>query len=106
MNMRIKIQLMVMMFIQFFIWGVWYVPMGAYLGEAGMSSVTGYAYSTTAWAAIISPFFVGMIADRFFSAQQAWNLKSFLRSYAVIMVSLSKNHEPLSTKIYSNRMEL
>lgn len=59
-----------MMFIQFTIWGAWAVTMGAYLNKIGFSGVDiGNAYSTTAWAAIVSPFFIGMIADRFFPAQ-------------------------------------
>jgi nucleoside transporter len=70
MKLGIRIQLSVMMFIQFTIWGAWAVTMGAYLNKIGFSGVDiGSAYSTTAWAAIVSPFFIGMVADRFFPAQ-------------------------------------
>lgn len=70
MNIVTRIQLSVMMFIQFLIWGAWAVTMGTYLGKIGFTGVQiGDAYSTTAWGAIISPFFIGMIADRFFPAQ-------------------------------------
>lgn len=66
----VTIRLCVMMFIQFFVWGVWYVPMGPYLGGLGFSNgQIGWAYAFTGVAAIISPFFVGMIADRFFPSQ-------------------------------------
>ncbi len=59
-----------MMFIQFFIWGVWYVPMFPYLSGMGIApEKIGLAYSFTGVAAMISPFFVGMIADRFFPSQ-------------------------------------
>jgi nucleoside transporter len=69
--MSVRVQLMIMMFIQFFVWGTWYVAMGVYLPKIGFSnSQIGLAYSTTGWAAIITPFFMGMIADRFFSAQK------------------------------------
>lgn len=72
MSMSIRVQLSVMMFVQFFVWGAWFVTMGNYLG-AGLGfegSEIGRAYSTTGYAAILSPLFVGMVADRFFSAQK------------------------------------
>ncbi|MCH9022793.1 MAG: MFS transporter, partial [Planctomycetes bacterium] len=71
MNLIVRIQLSVMMFIQLFIWGCWFVTMWPYLAEIGFDdSQKGNAYSTTGWAAMISPFFVGMIADRFFSTEK------------------------------------
>src|SRR5919112_4353485 len=67
-----RVQLSAMMFLNFFIWGAWYVTMGTYLDKVlGASGVqVGAAYSAMAIATIISPFFVGMIADRFFAAQK------------------------------------
>ncbi len=67
-----RLQLSAMMFLEFFIWGSWYVTMGTYLDKVlGASGVEiGAAYSAMAIATIISPFFVGMIADKFFSAQR------------------------------------
>jgi nucleoside transporter len=61
-----------MMFLEFFVWGSWYVTMGTYLDKVlGASGVqVGAAYSAMAIATIFSPFFVGMIADRFFAAQK------------------------------------
>lgn len=70
MRPQVRIQLSVMMFIQFFVWGAWAVTMGTYLLGIGFQpSDVGNAYSTTAWAAVVAPFFIGMIADRFFPAQ-------------------------------------
>ena len=67
-----RIQLSALMFLEFFIWGAWYVTMGTYLDKVlhATGLQVGAAYSAMAIATIISPFFVGMIADRFFPAQK------------------------------------
>lgn len=72
MHKQIKTKLSIMMFFQFFIQGSWYVTMGTYLGRTvNFTGVQiGLAYSTAAIAAIISPIIVGMIADKFFSANK------------------------------------
>lgn len=70
--MKIKIQLCVMMFFQYFIWGAWYVTLGTYLLTALKADAVqvGSAYATFSVAAMISPFFTGLIADRYFPAQR------------------------------------
>jgi len=72
MKTKIGVLLSSMMFLQYYIWGAWYVTMGTYMGTVLKSSGMdiGAAYSAGAIATIISPFFVGMIADRFFAAQK------------------------------------
>ncbi|MDZ4861325.1 MAG: nucleoside permease [Candidatus Hydrogenedentes bacterium] len=71
MTMAVRLQLSVMMFIQFFVWGVWFVSLATYLFAINFTgTAVGSAYGTTNWGAIIAPFIVGMIADRFFSAER------------------------------------
>lgn len=70
MNPVLRIKLSVMMFFQFFIWGAWYVTAPNYLGTIGFTDADfGWTYSVGPIAGMISPFFIGMIADRFFPAQ-------------------------------------
>lgn len=67
-----RIQLSVMMFLEFFIWGGWFVTMGTYLGTTigAKDTQIGEAYGTQALGAIIAPFIIGLIADKYFSAQK------------------------------------
>ena len=65
-------KLSVMMFLEYFVWGAWYVTMATYMTEYLKSSgvQVGAAYSALAIATMISPFFIGMVADKYFSAQR------------------------------------
>ncbi|WP_043981175.1 MFS transporter [Novosphingobium sp. P6W] len=70
MNIGIRARLSLMMFLQYFVWGAWWVPFGTYLMHAGLGSWIGTMFSAQGLAAILSPLFVGVIADRYFSAQK------------------------------------
>lgn len=89
-NKNRNMQLSLMMFFQFFIQGSWYVTMGTYLGKT--LQFTGVqirlAYGTAAVAAIVSPVIVGMIADRFFSANRVLAFLNF--TGAVLLFWLTK----------------
>jgi len=72
MNPSVRGRLVAMMFLQFFVWGAWFVTLSTYLGQGlGFAGTDiGRAYSTMPWGAIVAPFVVGMIADRFFAAER------------------------------------
>ncbi|NHF60435.1 nucleoside permease [Flavobacteriaceae bacterium TP-CH-4] len=72
MNTKVRTQLSVMMFLEFFIWGSWYVTMSIYLANTLNSSdpEIAMAYSTQSWGAILAPFIIGLIADRYFNAER------------------------------------
>jgi nucleoside transporter len=71
MNFLTRLQLSAMMFLNFFVWGIWFVTMNVYLKSIDATDVqVGLAYGTQALGAIIAPFVIGLIADRFFDAQK------------------------------------
>jgi MFS family permease len=71
MNLNLRLKLSVMMFLQFFIWGSWYVTGPNYLATIGFQAGDfGWMYSVGPIAGMIAPLFVGIIADRFFAAQK------------------------------------
>jgi nucleoside transporter len=67
-----RLRLSVLMFLEFFIWGGWFVTLGSYLAQTLTASGVqiGAAYATQSWGAIIAPFIVGLIADRYFNAER------------------------------------
>nr|WP_276901960.1 nucleoside permease [Pedobacter kyonggii] len=72
MNSTTRFKLSAMMFLEFFIWGAWFVTLGTFLGNnlKATGSETGAVFSTQSWGAIIAPFIVGLIADRYFNAER------------------------------------
>lgn len=80
MNIIVRVKLMLMMFLMFVTWGSWYGQMGKYLFTSlkADGDQIGWAYATFSIASIVAPFFVGMIADRFFSAQKVMGVLNIL----------------------------
>ncbi|HEX5025164.1 MAG TPA: MFS transporter [Agriterribacter sp.] len=70
MKPRVQFQLSLMMFLEFFVWGAWYSIIAVYMSANGMKNLTHWPYTVNAVAAITAPFFVGLIADRYFATQK------------------------------------
>lgn len=90
MKITTKIQLSTMMFFNFFVWGIWFVTMGTFLTKgdiAATGSETGLAYGTQCLGAIIAPFIVGMIADKFFAAQKILGVLHLLGAGLLYLLS-------------------
>lgn len=90
MALSTRIKLMLMMFVQFFCWGAWYGQMSKYMFTQlnATGDQVGNAYTAFSIAMIIAPFFVGMIADRYFAAQKVLSVLNILG--AIILYFLTK----------------
>jgi nucleoside transporter len=96
MKLRTSIILGLMMFLQYYVWGSWYVTMGTFmtkiLNATGIQ--IGAAYSALAIATMISPFFVGMVADRFFAAQRVMGVLHIIGGVLLFLASSITTNGP------------
>src|SRR5689334_18600637 len=94
MNSNKFVLLSIMMFLQYFIWGAWYVTMGTYMVAHLQSSgvQVSAAYGALAIATMVSPFFVGMIADRFFAAQRIMGVLHLLGAVLLFLATTINNN--------------
>jgi nucleoside transporter len=85
----LKLRLAIMMFLQYVIWGAWYVTIGTYLTQTlnftGLQ--TGHIFSTVSIASLVSPFFVGLVADRFFATERVMAVLYLLSAVCIYMVT-------------------
>ena len=84
-------QLSVMMFLEFFIWGGWFVTLGTFLGNNlnATDPEIGMAFSTQSWGAIIAPFIIGLIADRYFNAEKILGVLHIIGAGLMYLMSQS-----------------
>jgi nucleoside transporter len=100
MNLKLRLQLSAMMFVQFFIWGAWFVTAPNYLGTIGFNANDiGWTYAVGPIAAMISPFFVGMIADRFFPAQRVLGVMHLLGAATMFLATVMMKDQPVSPNL-------
>lgn len=93
MKSYIKFKLSFMMFLQFFIWGGWFVTLGTFLGNnlSATGSQIAMAFSTQSWGAIIAPVFIGLIADRYFNAERILGVLHLMGFGLLYLMSETKN---------------
>src|SRR5687767_8576754 len=95
-----RVRLMTMMFLQFFIWGSWYATGGNYMKSHGMSDLIYLAYMVSPIGSIVSPFFMGMIADRFFAVQRVMGVMHILSGIFVFFAPVLAEGTFLSTPLF------
>jgi len=93
MNKFIQFQLSLMMFLEFFIWGGWFVTLGTFLGNNlnATGGEVGQAFSTQSWGAIIAPFIIGLIADRFFNAERILGILHLVGAFFMYQMANATN---------------
>ena len=81
--------LSLMMFLQFFIWGAWYSTIAIFMTAHGMADLTHWPYTVNPLAAIISPFFLGLVADRYFAPEKVLGWLHVLAGCVMLAVPLA-----------------
>jgi nucleoside transporter len=75
-----------MMFLQFFIWGAWYTTIAVYMSHHGMGTLTHWPYTVNPIAAIAAPFFLGLVADRYFATEKVLGVLHLLGGVVMFLV--------------------
>jgi nucleoside transporter len=75
-----------MMFLQFFVWGAWYTSIAVYMTAEGMGQLTHWPYTVNPIAAIAAPFFLGLVADRYFSTEKVLGVLHLLGGLVLLSV--------------------
>ena len=84
--MSVRSKLSTMMFLQFFIWGAWYTTIAVYMTHHGMETLTHWPYTVNPIAAIVAPFFLGLVADRYFATEKVLGVLHLLGGVVMFLV--------------------
>lgn len=79
-------RLLIMMFVQYFMQGAWNMTMGLVLSTYGMATIIGSSYALLGLATILSPLFIGMVADRFFASQKVMAILHLINAGVILCV--------------------
>jgi len=95
MNIQIRTRLSLMMFLEFFIWGGWFVTLGTYLANNlnATGAQSAMVFATQSWGAIIAPFIIGLIADRFFNAEKILGILHLAGSVLMYLLFKAESFE-------------
>ncbi len=89
MNKLIQVKLSAMMFLEFFVWGAWYTVISVYMTKHGMENLAQWPFTANAIAAIAAPFFVGLIADRYFATEKVLGTLHILGAVFMFLTPLA-----------------
>jgi nucleoside transporter len=98
----IGLRLSIMMFLQFFVWGAWYVTISQYMSseEIGFDEWIGWAFTVGPIAAVISPFFLGIVADRFFATERVLGVMHILGGVAIFCAPMAAEGSSASAQLF------
>jgi len=92
MKLTTRLQLSTMMFLEFFIWGAWYTTVAVYMTKHNMADLTHWPFTVNPIAAIIAPFFVGLIADRYFASEKVLGILHILGAVFMFLTPFASNN--------------
>ncbi len=95
MNSTVRFKLSTMMFLQFFVWGAWYTTIAVYMTQEGMENLTHWPYTVNPIAAIVAPFFLGLVADRYFATEKVLGVMHILGGVFMFLVANSSANPTL-----------
>ena len=82
----VRTRLSIMMFLQFFVWGAWYTSIAVYMTAEGMADLTHWPFTVNPLAAIVAPFFLGLVADRYFATEKILGVLHLLGGVILLIV--------------------